>query len=59
MERAGWVLVRSRGELIFKHPKSPVLVRVPNHPGRDLKKGTLKAIVAAAGLTEDQFVRLL
>ncbi|MCY3021818.1 MAG: type II toxin-antitoxin system HicA family toxin [Planctomycetota bacterium] len=57
--KAGWVQVRSSGELIFKKAGSDVLVRVPNHPGKDLKRGTLRAIVKDAGLTTEEFKELL
>jgi len=59
LKKAGWVQVRSSRELIFKKDGSDVLVRVPNHPGKDLKRGTLRAIISAAGLTTEEFKELL
>lgn len=31
---------------------------VPNHPGKDIPKGTLRAIIQQIGLTIDEFNRL-
>ncbi len=31
---------------------------VPNHPGKDVPKGTLRAIIFQAGLTVDEFINL-
>jgi len=59
LEKAGWVLVRSKGELIYKKEGRHELVRVPNHPGKDIKRGTLRAIIKDAGLTEEEFRNLL
>ncbi len=59
LERAGWVLVRSKGELVYKKEGSHALVRVPNHPHKDIKRGTLRAIIRDAGLSEEEFKTLL
>ncbi|HDS45174.1 MAG TPA: addiction module toxin, HicA family [Methanomicrobia archaeon] len=31
---------------------------IPNHPGTDIPKGTLKAIIKETGLTEEEFMAL-
>ena len=31
---------------------------VPNHPGRDVPKGTLRAIIREAGLSVEEFINL-
>jgi len=31
---------------------------IPNHPGVDIPKGTLKAIIKEAGLTVEEFLEL-
>ena len=46
----GWIPVRISGSHHhFRHPAKPGTVTVP-HPEKDLKKGTLKSILKAAGL---------
>ena len=60
LERAGFFLHHSAGShRHFKHPDKPGLrVTVPYHT-KDLKRGTLAAIIKAADLTPEQFRELL
>ncbi|MFA6266519.1 MAG: type II toxin-antitoxin system HicA family toxin [Pseudolabrys sp.] len=60
LERAGFVIVRQSGSHCrLIHANDPARkVTVPVHSG-DLKRGTLRAIVAQAGMTVDEFVALL
>jgi predicted RNA binding protein YcfA (HicA-like mRNA interferase family) len=59
LERKGWTLARTRGShLVFAHPETPKLVTVPNHPG-DLKRPLLAGILKDAGISREEFVRLL
>lgn len=60
LERAGFRLHHVRGSHhYFRHPDKPsLLISVPYH-GRDLKRGTLRAILRQAGLTTDQLRDLL
>ena len=59
LEKAGFEVKRQTGShvIMYKssihHPLS-----IPQHPG-DLPKGTLRAIIRQAGLTIDEFLRLL
>jgi predicted RNA binding protein YcfA (HicA-like mRNA interferase family) len=49
----GWYEARSRGKgshRLYFHPNRPGSVVVPGHGGRDLKPGTLSAILKQAGL---------
>lgn len=57
LERAGFVFTRQRGShRIYR--KDARSVTIPYH-SKDLKRGTLNAIVKAAGLTPEEFVRFL
>jgi predicted RNA binding protein YcfA (HicA-like mRNA interferase family) len=59
LERAGFVTVRVRGSHYqMLAPKSGRRVTVPHHGG-DLTRGTLSAIISQAGMTVDEFLRLL
>ena len=60
LKRAGFVLDRVRGSHYqFYHPAKPDLVlSVPYHT-RDLPTGTLHAIIKQAGMTQEEFQRLL
>jgi predicted RNA binding protein YcfA (HicA-like mRNA interferase family) len=59
--RAGWydTGTGAGGHRKPKHPEKPGFAEVPFHRGRTLKPGTLRSILRQAGLSRDQFVRLL
>jgi predicted RNA binding protein YcfA (HicA-like mRNA interferase family) len=60
-ERAGFVVVRSSGSHHrLVHPHEPTrATTVSVHAGKTLKRGTLRNIIKQAGLTVEEFVRLL
>jgi predicted RNA binding protein YcfA (HicA-like mRNA interferase family) len=60
LERAGFFVHHVRGSHHYlRHPDRPgVLVTVPFH-NRDLKRGTLRAILRQAGLTPQELQDLL
>ena len=59
LERAGFELHHSTGShRIFKHPeRAEIRVTVPFH-SRDLKIGTLRAIIRQSGMTVEEFLAL-
>lgn len=59
LERAGFFLDHSTGShRFYRHPVRPGIVAVPFHR-KDLKRGTLLAILKQAGLTREEFLNLL
>jgi predicted RNA binding protein YcfA (HicA-like mRNA interferase family) len=60
LERAGFFVHHIRGSHHYlRHPDRPgLLITVPVHT-RDLKRGTLRAILRQAGLTPDDLRSLL
>jgi predicted RNA binding protein YcfA (HicA-like mRNA interferase family) len=60
LERAGFIVSRMSGSHCrLIHPDDPARkVTVPVHTG-DLRRGTLRAIIAQAGLTVAEFIALL
>ena len=53
LERNGYVLSRVNGShYIYVNPASKQILSVPVHGSRDLRLGTLRALLKAAGLTE-------
>ena len=58
--RAGFVIHHQTGSHVqLTHPQRPGLrVTVPSHSG-DVPRGTLHAILRQAGLSRDEFLRLL
>jgi predicted RNA binding protein YcfA (HicA-like mRNA interferase family) len=61
LTRAGFVVDRIVGSHhVLVHPTDPTrTVTVPVHGSRDLKAGTLRAIIRQAALTVDEFKELL
>jgi len=59
LEKAGWRVHRQKGSHVSMHKEGvPNLVVVPVHT-KDLPKGTLHGILEDAGLTIEQFLKLL
>ena len=51
LKSKGWVPVRSKGSHFqYQHKEYPNTIAVPNHSGKDIKKGTLNSILKQAGL---------
>jgi len=60
LKRAGFVPRRQESShVILRHPDSRTTIPVPVHGGRDVPTGTLRDIIRDAGLTVDEFRRLL
>jgi predicted RNA binding protein YcfA (HicA-like mRNA interferase family) len=60
LRRDGWQIVRQRGSHIrLHHPDREIKVTAALHAGAIVKPGTLKGILDQAGLTGDEFVKLL
>jgi len=59
LQRAGFFLDHTTGShQFFRHPSRAGIVTVPFHR-KDLKLGTLKSILDQAGLSTDDFLKLL
>jgi|RhiMethySRZTD1v2_1073278.scaffolds.fasta_scaffold593398_2 predicted RNA binding protein YcfA (HicA-like mRNA interferase family) len=60
IERDGWRISRrgSRHD-IYTHPSKSGIVPLLRHPAQTAKHGTLRSIIAQAGLTPESFRRLL
>jgi predicted RNA binding protein YcfA (HicA-like mRNA interferase family) len=59
LSRDGWFIARQGKHAILRHPTKPGRVVVPRHRGKTLKPGTIDGIIEDAGLTVDEFRRLL
>jgi predicted RNA binding protein YcfA (HicA-like mRNA interferase family) len=59
LKRAGFVEHHQKGShLYLHHPARNLMTSVPIH-GREMKRGTVHAILKQAGLSEDEFRELL
>jgi predicted RNA binding protein YcfA (HicA-like mRNA interferase family) len=61
LKRAGFEFDRQAkgSHEIWYNPCTKRRTTIPNHPGIEIKKGTLKAILEQAGLSLDEFMQLL
>jgi predicted RNA binding protein YcfA (HicA-like mRNA interferase family) len=61
LRNAGFMVDRIVGSHhVLVHPGDPArTVTVPVHSGRDLKPGTLRAIIRQAGFTVEEFIERL
>ncbi|MBI2827223.1 MAG: type II toxin-antitoxin system HicA family toxin [Planctomycetia bacterium] len=58
--KAGFVVTRVTGShYIMKRDGHRFILTVPVHSNRNLKPGTLRALIRAAGLSVDEFRQLL
>jgi predicted RNA binding protein YcfA (HicA-like mRNA interferase family) len=58
LERAGFVFRRQTGShMILRRQEPYARVVIPDH--KQIRAGTLRRIIADAGLTSDEFLRLL
>ncbi len=60
LRKAGFIFDRQAkgSHEIWLNPMTRRRTTVPNHPGTTIPKGTLKAILYAAGLTVEEFSKL-
>lgn len=60
LRKAGFVFDRhAKGSHeIWYNPSTHRRTVIANHPGKDIPKGTLRAIIREAGLTVEEFNRL-
>jgi predicted RNA binding protein YcfA (HicA-like mRNA interferase family) len=59
LEKAGFLVVRIRGSHHVLRHSDGRGTTVPVHQGRDIPKGTLRNILADAGLTVEELKRLI
>jgi predicted RNA binding protein YcfA (HicA-like mRNA interferase family) len=54
-ERLGWTVARQRGShIVLTRAGTLATLSVPDHP--QVARGTLRSLIAAAGVTVDQFL---
>ncbi|MGE0467812.1 MAG: type II toxin-antitoxin system HicA family toxin [Nitrospira sp.] len=54
-QRLGWQIVRQKGShIIMTKPGHLATLSIPNHP--EVARGTLRSLIAKAGLTIEQFL---
>ena len=59
LERLGFIRIRQSGSHAIYHHADGRWATVPMHKGRKLEKGILRKILKDAGLTIEDFIKLL
>jgi len=58
--KAGWVVARQKGShVIMVREGSPVVLTIPVHKNRPVKRGTLRDLIKDAGMSVEEFCNLL
>jgi predicted RNA binding protein YcfA (HicA-like mRNA interferase family) len=56
-ENAGWHISRQKGShVVMEKAGHEATLSIPVHQGKDVKRGTLRNLIADAGMTVDEFV---
>ena len=51
LKNDGWFIVRQKGShVILRHPENSGQLTIPYHPGKEVKKGLLNAILKQANI---------
>ena len=59
-KRAGWHVARRKGShVIMKRKGFNATPSIPVHKGKDVKKGTLRDLIRDAGLSVEEFLKVL
>jgi predicted RNA binding protein YcfA (HicA-like mRNA interferase family) len=59
LQKAGFKVIRRKGSHVIMMDEKKTRIVVPIHPGREVKPGLVRAIIREAGLTRDEFIKLL
>lgn len=60
LRKKGFLLNRIKGSHhILIHPKKQITISVPVHKGKTLGKGITLSIIKDAGITQEEFLKLL
>ncbi len=58
-ERAGWTAERQKGSHVHLTKEgNPNILSIPVHKGKPIKQGLLRAQIAKAGMTVEEFLKL-
>ena len=59
LERAGFKVIRQKGSHVIMIDERGTRIVIPVHPGKDVKPGLIRAVIKEAGLSREEFFRLL
>jgi len=59
LQTAGFKIIRQKGSHIIMIDDRKTRIVIPVHPGKDVKPGLIRAIIKEAGLSRENFFKLL
>jgi len=59
LQKAGFRTMRQKGSHIIMMNDKRTRIVIPVHPGREVKPGLVRAIIKEAGITREEFIKLL
>jgi len=59
LQKAGFRVIRQKGSHAIMMNDRKVRIVIPIHPRKDVKPGLIRAIIKEAGLSREEFLKLL
>jgi len=59
LQTAGFKIIRQKGSHIIMIDNRKTRIVIPVHPGKDVKPGLIRAIIKEAGVSREDFFKLL
>lgn len=59
LQKAGFSTIRRKGSHVIMMNDKRTRIVIPVHPGREVKPGLVRAIIKEAGMTREEFIKLL
>ena len=59
LEKIGFKIIRQKGSHVIMINDRDTRIVIPVHPGKDVKPGLIRAIIKEAGLSREEFLRIL
>jgi len=59
LQKAGFKIIRQKGSHVIMMNDKNIRIVIPVHPGKDVKPGLIRAIIKEAGLSRQDFLKLL
>jgi len=59
LQRTGFKIIRQKGSHVIMMNDQKIRTVIPVHPGKDVKPGLIRAIIKEAGLSREEFLKLL
>jgi len=59
LKKEGFKTIRQKGSHIIMINNRKTRIVIPMHPGKDIKPGLVRAILKEAGMSRDNFLKLL